>query len=168
MKNSNFNKFTYWFKDTHSENTPSNKTEVFKKSMNMYTWEIGISNQLFIRDSYAQISFPKKWGSQWEKSIFVIGLFRTPHSTCLNINRVVLCGNVPVSFVALWTKKQFSSFFFKKVLVFKKTCFEVKILKTFKILSACHIKTCRSLKRMPILKIPSTAFERNIRPFYWL
>ena len=111
VKNSNFNNFTYWFKDTHSENTPSNKTEVFKKSMNMYTWEIGISNQLFIRDSYAQINFPKKWGSQWEKPIFVIGLFRTPHSTCLNINRVVLCGNVPVSFVALWTKKQFSSFF---------------------------------------------------------
>ena len=30
------------------------------KSMNMYIWAIGILNQLFIRDSYTQIKFPKK------------------------------------------------------------------------------------------------------------
>ena len=27
-------------KDTHKENTPSNKAEAFTKSMNMYIWEI--------------------------------------------------------------------------------------------------------------------------------
>ena len=40
----------------------------------------------------------------------------------------------------------------------KKTviCFKVKILKTLKISGGCHIKTCRSLTRRAILKIPST------------
>ena len=42
------------------ENTPSNKTEALTKSMNMYIWAIGILNQLFIRDSYTQITFSKK------------------------------------------------------------------------------------------------------------
>ena len=31
--------------------TPSNKTEVLTKSMNMYIWAIGTLNQLFIRSS---------------------------------------------------------------------------------------------------------------------
>ena len=40
-------------KDTHRENTPSNKSETLTKSMNMYIWAIGILNQLFMRGSYA-------------------------------------------------------------------------------------------------------------------
>ena len=47
-------------KDTHKENTPSNKTEALTKSINMYVWVIGASNQLFIRGSYNQIKFSKK------------------------------------------------------------------------------------------------------------
>ena len=39
-------------KDTHMENTPSNKTEALTKSKNMYIWAIGALNQLFIRGSY--------------------------------------------------------------------------------------------------------------------
>ena len=50
--------------------------------------------------------------------------------------------------------KELSSRFLKKALVFQKICF--KVLKTFKISSDCHMKTCRSLKRRAILKIPCT------------
>ena len=35
-------------KDTHRENTPSNKTAALTKSMNVHIWAIGILNQLFI------------------------------------------------------------------------------------------------------------------------
>ena len=34
----------------------------------------------------------------------------------------------------------------KKVFVFQKIYFKVKVMKTFKISTDCHIKTCRSLK----------------------
>ena len=37
-------------------------------------------------------------------------------------------------------------------------CFKVKVLKTFKISTDYHIKTCLSLKRRAILKIPGTVF----------
>ena len=40
------------------------------------------------------------------------------------------------------------------VFIFQKICFKVKVLKTFKISTDCHIKTCRSLKERTILKIP--------------
>ena len=56
-----------------------------------------------------------------------------------------------------WTKKSFSSSLIK-VLVLQKTCFKVKLLKTFKIPGDCHIKTYRSRKRRAILKIPRTDF----------
>ena len=49
----------------------------------------------------------------------------------------------------------------KKVLVFQKICFKVKVLKSFKFCSDCHIKTRRSLKRRAILKIPSIVFRRT-------
>ena len=48
------------FKDTHCENTPSNKTEALTKRMNIYVWAIGKLNQLFISDTYTQIKFSKK------------------------------------------------------------------------------------------------------------
>ena len=37
----------------------------------------------------------------------------------------------------------------------KKNRFKVKLTKLFKILSDCHVKTWRSLKRRAIFKIPS-------------
>ena len=43
-----------------------------------------------------------------------------------------------------------------EVSVFKKICFKVKVLETFKIFADCHIKTCRSLKLRTILKISHT------------
>ena len=69
----------------------------------------------------------------------------------------VLYGNDAFSILVRSTKKQCSSFL-KKVFVFKKICFKVKVLKMFKIFTDRHIKTCRSLKRRAILKIPSTIF----------
>ena len=63
----------------------------------------------------------------------------------------VLNGKV-FSMLMLSTKKRSSSFL-KKVFVFQKICFGVKVLKNFKISTVCHIKTCRSLKRKAILKI---------------
>ena len=48
--------------------------------------------------------------------------------------------------------------FYKEVFVFQKTCFEVRVLKTFKVSKDCHIKTCRSLKRR--------AFWKSLAPFF--
>ena len=36
-------------KDTHRENTLSNKTETLTKSMNIYIWATGTLNQIFLR-----------------------------------------------------------------------------------------------------------------------
>ena len=54
--------------------------------------------------------------------------------------------------------------FLRKVLVFQKTYFKVKILKTLKIPGDYYIKTCQSLKRGPILKVPSTIFRGTYCP----
>ena len=40
-----------FFKDTHREKAPSNKTPALTKSINMDIWLVGISNQFSIRDS---------------------------------------------------------------------------------------------------------------------
>ena len=49
-------------KDTHKENTLSNKTQVLTKSMNINIWEFGILDQLcmIMYDSHTQIEFSKK------------------------------------------------------------------------------------------------------------
>ena len=72
-------------------------------------------------------------------------------------HRTVLYGNIAVSVVVLSTKNQYSGLL-KKVSVFQKIYFKVKVLKTLKISSGCHIKTWRSVKRRAILKITSTVF----------
>ena len=51
----------------------------------------------------------------------------------------VLYENRAFSILALSTKKQYPSFLIK-VFVFQKICFKVKVLKTFKISTDCHIK----------------------------
>ena len=48
-----------------------------------------------------------------------------------------------LSILVLSTKKRYSSFL-KRVCVFQKIYFKVKVLKSFKISNDCHIKTCRS------------------------
>ena len=59
-----------------------------------------------------------------------------------------------LSVLVLSTKKQYSNFL-KSVCIFQKIYVEVKLLKSFKISSDCHIKTCGSLKWRVILKIPN-------------
>ena len=49
----------------------------------------------------------------------------------------------------------------KKVFVSWKICFKGKVLKTLETFTDCHVKSCPSLKRRAILKIPSTFFGRN-------
>ena len=91
--------------------------------------------------------------------LFVIGPFRSRHSICLKLasDRAGLNGNYVSSILVVSTKKQCSSFL-EKVFIFQKIYFKVKVLKTFETFTDCHIKTCRSLKRRGILKIPSTVF----------
>ena len=48
------------FKDTHRENSPSNKTQALRKCMNVEIWLISELNQLFIRESDAQVKLSKK------------------------------------------------------------------------------------------------------------
>ena len=67
----------------------------------------------------------------------------------------ILYGNNAFSIFVLSTKKRYSSFV-KKVFTFQKNYFKVKALKSLKISTDCHIKTCRSLKRRTILKIDGT------------
>ena len=75
----------------------------------------------------------------------------------LAFDRAVLNGDDVFSVLVVSTKKRYSSFL-EKFFVFQKTCFKVKVLKKFETFTDCHIKTCRSLQRRAILKIPSAAF----------
>ena len=75
----------------------------------------------------------------------------------LAFDRADLNGNDVLSILLASTKKRYSSFL-KKVFVFQKICFKVKVLKTFETFTDCDIKTCRSLKRRAILKIPNSFF----------
>ena len=122
-----------------------NKTQVLTKSMNMDTWVIDTLNQLFIRDCCTQIEFLKKQNSQWQTSVFVTGPF-CAHFV-LASDRAVLYGNVLLSVVALATKKQYS-IFLETVLVFQKTFFKVKVLKTFLKLQWMSNKNSPTLVRL--------------------
>ena len=91
----------------------------------------------------------------------MIGLFVVVILFALTLapDRAVLNGNDVFSILVVSTKKQHSSFF-KKVFVFQKISFIVKVLRTFETLTDFHIETCRSLKRRGIFKIPSIIFRR--------
>ena len=72
---------------------------------------------------------------------FVIGPFITHHSICLNTlaaGMAVLYGNDFSLILMLSTKKRYSNFF-KKIFVFQKICFKVKVLKTFEVSTDCQI-----------------------------
>ena len=53
-------RFLCSFKDTHRENTPSNKTKALKKSVIMCIWETGTLNRVVIPGSYNEFKFSKK------------------------------------------------------------------------------------------------------------
>ena len=125
-----------YIKDTHREKAPSSKTPVLTKNMNMNIWVVSTSKQLFLRGSYTEINIQKSKGVTGKRLLYENDAF---------------------SILLLSTKKLCSSFL-KKAFVFRKICFKVKVLKTFKISTDCHIKTCRSLKWRAILKSPSMVF----------
>ena len=75
-------------------------------------------------------------------------------------------GNVVLLIVVPSIRKRFSCFL-EKVFVFWKTYFNVKILKTFKIFSDCHIKICLSLKQSAILKIASIPIAIFLLALKW-
>ena len=79
----------------------------------------------------------------------------------------IFYGNDAFSILVLSTKKLYSSFL-KKVFVFHKIFFKVKLSKMFKVFSDSHIKTCRSLKQRAILKTRNTNFQKNLCSFCWL
>ena len=72
----------------------------------------------------------------------------------------VLHGKGAFLILVFSTKKRYSSFL-KMFVIAQKICFKVKVLKTLKIYTDCHIKTSRSLRRKAILKISSTFFRRT-------
>ena len=138
---------------------------MLQKSMNMDIQMVGTSNQLYIRGSSTETKFSKKESTELlAKLHFVLPILFV---LTLASDRAVLYGNVMLSVLVLSTKKQYSSFL-KRVCVFQKIYFKVKVLKSFKISSDCHIKACRSLKWRAILKIPSTIFQKNLCSFCWL
>ena len=61
----------------------------------------------------------------------------------------VLYGSDAFSILVRSTKKRYYSFL-KKIFVFQKICFKVKVLKMFKIFTDRHIETCQSLQRRAI------------------
>ena len=94
---------------------------------------------------------------------FLVGPFCTSHSICVNIRYWHSSFVWKCCVFNLSTKKCFSSFL-KRVSVFQKICLKIEALKSFKISSNCHIRTCWSLKRRAILKradsflLPLSAF----------
>ena len=77
-----------------------------------------------------------------------------PFALILTSDRAVLQGNAAVSISVLSTKKRFS-IILKRVCLFQKISFKIRVIKTFKSFINCHIKTCQTLKRSAILKITS-------------
>ena len=75
-------KTAIYFKDTHWEKTPSNKTEAVRKSTTI--WAIGIFNELFIADFFAEIEVSKNEVVRGKSQFFVIVPLCTPYSICLN------------------------------------------------------------------------------------
>ena len=71
-------------KDTHRSKAPSNKTPALTKSMNMDTWVVVASNQLFLRGSYAETNFQENEAATSKTLLFVMGQFCMTHSIYFN------------------------------------------------------------------------------------
>ena len=108
--------------------------------MNVNICVVGTLNLVFIRGPYNE--FLDKFRSFCEINFVLHILF----VLTLVFDKPVLYGNVAFSIIVLSSKKQYSSFL-KKELVFQKTCFKAKVIKTLKIPSDDHVKTCQSLER---------------------
>ena len=139
--------------------TPQIKLQSFRKAwIWIFGWLVHQINSLCEVLKPKQ-NFRKNKVFTGKAPFFVIGAFCTSHSVCLNIHFLQGC------FVWKCCVFNLSTFnwktvlqFFEKDLHFSENLFQNKVLKTFKISSESHIKTCRSLKRRATSKIPSTVF----------
>ena len=88
-------------KNTHRENTSSNKTHAIPKSIYASILVVGALNWLFVRGSYTGNFFEKNKAdtSKIKTPFFVIGLFCTPYSICVSLgsDRAVLYKKCSVS-----------------------------------------------------------------------
>ena len=76
-------------------------------------------------------------------TFFVIDVFCAYRSILtMAFDMAVLYGNDAFSILVLSTKKWYYSYL-KKIFIFQKICFIVKVLKSFQISTDCHIKTCQ-------------------------
>ena len=110
--------------------------------MNMDICVVGTSNQVFIKERFLNWNkiFKKPNYLLAKNPFFVIGPFCIFHFICLNIlasDMPVLYENDGFSILVISIKKQYFSFL-KKVFVFQKICFKVKVLKMFNIFTDCH------------------------------
>ena len=111
-----------------------------------------------IRGSYTENFQENKAVSRKSSSLFDGSIFYSPFFVLtLAFQREVLYGFVTFSMVVLLNKKPCSSFS-KYLFVSQKTFLKVRVMKTFKVSSGCHIKVCQSPKRGSISKIPSSCF----------
>ena len=137
----------FCLKISHREQHRQKDSSIYKKQ-EFAICVVDSSNQLFIRVLKLKQNFQKYKVVTGKTLLFVIGPFCTYHSVCLNY---LLYGNNAFSILVLLTKKRYSSFS-KKDFLFQIICSKVKVLKTFKTSTNCHIRTCRFLKRRVILK----------------
>ena len=130
------------------------------KSMKMDIWVVSTTNQLFRRGSDTENFFSKN-KVVTDRTLLQV-YFVLPILLVLTMasDKAILFENVALSILIYLTKKWYSSFLIK-VFFFQKIYFKVKVLKTFKIFSGYHKKTCRSLNWRAVSKIPSTFFQKN-------
>ena len=107
-------------------------------------WEFGLLIQqitLTYNSFYENLKLKNKVVTG-KTPFFVIGPFCCHHFVLtLASDMAVLYRNDALSILVLSAKKRYSNFF-EKGFRFQKICFKVKALKTFKIFTDCHIKTC--------------------------
>ena len=118
-------------------------------------WVVGTSNQLFLNWNkiFKRIKQQlAKLLSLWKVHFVLTILF----VLTLVSEIAVLNENNAFSILALSSKKQNSSYL--KKFSFSREFVSKLVLKMFQISTDFQIKTCRSLKRRPILKIPSMLF----------
>ena len=128
-------------------------------------WEIGIN---YLLETCTQIKFKKKKNGQWQNSVpcdlgsfwvhFVLSILLV---LTLNFELAIVYRSFAFSIVVISTIKRHASFL-RKVFIFHKTSFKVKVMRKFKISSDYLLKICRSLKQSAILKIPSIVSQKNL------
>ena len=150
------------------EKTLSNKTPALTKSTNIDGQLVHLINSLeavlILKEYFQENKVVTDQTCCFSMSIVYFPFYL---SYRLASGRAVLYGNIAISILALWTKKQLPGFL-KKVFVFQKISFKVKVVKTFKISSGCHIKSYRSFKQRAISKIRKTVFQKNTCSLSWL